>query len=47
MKDNAVKDGFFSEDGDLYECKRNKKGKVTLLLGSTGRAIHVPFTKIN
>jgi CubicO group peptidase (beta-lactamase class C family) len=42
----SFKDGFFSDDGDLYEFKRNKKGKVVKLLVSTGRATHVPFTKV-
>lgn len=43
----AFKDGFFSDDRDLYEFKRNKQGKATHLLVSTGRAIHVPFNKVN
>lgn len=42
----SFKDGFFSADGDLYEFKRDKKGKVTLLLVSTGRATHVSFNKV-
>ncbi|MCW5909886.1 MAG: beta-lactamase family protein [Cyclobacteriaceae bacterium] len=43
----SFKDGFFSDDGNLYEFRRDKKGRVTQLLVSTGRAIHVPFNKIN
>jgi len=43
----SFKDAFFSEDGDLFEFKRDKKGKITQLLVSTGRAIHVPFNKTN
>ncbi|MBX2901727.1 MAG: serine hydrolase [Cyclobacteriaceae bacterium] len=42
----SFKDGFFSADGDLYEFKRDKKGKVTQLLVSTGRATHVSFNKV-
>jgi CubicO group peptidase (beta-lactamase class C family) len=42
----SFKDGFFSNDGDLYEFKRNKKGKVVKLLVSTARATQVPFTKV-
>jgi|JI10StandDraft_1071094.scaffolds.fasta_scaffold01852_19 CubicO group peptidase (beta-lactamase class C family) len=42
----SFKDGFFSADGDLYEFRRNKKGKVTRLLVSTGRATHVSFNKV-
>lgn len=42
----AFKDAFFSADGDLYEFKRDKKGRVVQLLVSTGRAIQVPFNKI-
>lgn len=41
----SFKDGFFSEDGDLYEFKRDKKGKATGLTVSTGRAEKVPFVK--
>ncbi len=44
---HSFKDGFFSEDGDLYEFRRDKKGKVTHLFVSTGRANHVPFNKVN
>ncbi|MCE7863208.1 MAG: class A beta-lactamase-related serine hydrolase [Bacteroidetes bacterium CHB5] len=39
-------DAFFSEDGNLFEFRRDKKGKVIQLLISTGRAIHVPFNKV-
>jgi CubicO group peptidase (beta-lactamase class C family) len=42
----SFKDGFFSADGDLYEFRRDKKGKVTRLLVSTGRAAHVSFNKV-
>jgi CubicO group peptidase (beta-lactamase class C family) len=42
----SFKDGFFSADGDLYEFRRDKKGKVTRLLVSTGRATHVSFNKV-
>lgn len=42
----SFKDGFFSADGNLYEFRRDKKGKVTQLLVSTGRAIHVSFNKV-
>jgi CubicO group peptidase (beta-lactamase class C family) len=43
----SFKDGFFSDGGELYEFKRDKKGKVTQLLVSTGRAMHIPFNKVN
>lgn len=43
----SFKDGFFSDDQDLYEFKRDKKGKTIQLLVSTGRAVHVPFNKVN
>ncbi len=39
-------DAFFSEDGNLFEFRRDKKGKVIQLLVSTGRAIHVSFCKM-
>ena len=42
----SFKDGFISADGDLYEFRRDKKGKVMQLLVSTGRAIHVSFNKV-
>lgn len=42
----SFKDGFFSAAGDLYEFRRDKKGKVTQLLVSTGRATHVSFNKV-
>lgn len=42
----SFKDAFMS-DGDLYEFKRDKKGKATQLLVSTGRAVQVPFNKVN
>lgn len=41
----SFKDGFFSEDWDLYEFKRDKKGKVVRLMVSTGRAENVPFLR--
>jgi hypothetical protein len=40
----AYYDGFLS-DGDLYEFKRNKKGKVVSLEVSVGRAERVVFLK--
>jgi CubicO group peptidase (beta-lactamase class C family) len=41
----AFKDAFYSEDWDLYEFKRDKKGNVSQLMVSTGRALNVPFRK--
>lgn len=38
--------GFRDEDFNYYEFKKDKKGKVTGLEVSTGRALRVPFTKI-
>jgi len=38
-------DGYFSGDGDLYEFKRDKAGRVNRLEVSTSRAEKVIFTK--
>lgn len=42
----SFKDGFFSEDRDRFEFKRDKKEKVIGLMVSTSRAEGVPFTKV-
>lgn len=42
----SFKDAF-TADGDLYEFRRDKKGKAIQLLVSTGRAIHIPFNKVD
>jgi CubicO group peptidase (beta-lactamase class C family) len=39
--------GFRDEDDTYYEFKKDKKGKITGLEVSTGRALRVPFLKIN
>ncbi len=43
----SFRDAFMSEDRDLYEFKRNKKGAVERLVVSTGRAERIVFVKIN
>lgn len=42
----SFKDAFFSEDHNLFEFKRDKKGKMVGLMVSTGRAEGVPFMKV-
>jgi hypothetical protein len=37
---------FYDDDSTYYEFKKNKKGMITLEV-STGRALRVPFSKIN
>ncbi len=41
------RNGFRDEDFNLYEFKKDKKGKMIGLEVSTGRALNVPFKKIN
>ncbi len=41
----SFKDGYFSEDFELYEFKRDKKGNVIGFEISTSRAERIPFEK--
>ena len=43
----SFRDGFYSDNGQLFEFIRNTKGIVTSLLVSQSRAEKVPFTKIS
>lgn len=43
----SFRDGFRSDDMDLYEFKRDKKGAVQRLEVSTGRAERIVFVKTN
>jgi len=41
----AFRDGFLSEDFELYEFKRDQQGKVNGFVVSVSRALRVPFMK--